>query len=331
MRRTEGNHADYIDPRKATTRLATPRRQSHSTREAQMRFILTIIFLFSMPVLIHARVLVVTAFPYIADITRIVGGDGVEVHSLASGTSHPHYVNANGVAARAIGKADLLIVNGAGLEDEWLEGMLKGSKNAAIQPGKDGHLDLSELVDLIAEGQPTLRRTPQFTHNGVNPHHHLDPANIPVYADAIAARLQRLDESNASLYRANARSFVGEWKRRMKQWDSRLSDRKGSAVIQRHALFDYLLRRYDIVCAGSLEPAPGVSPTLQQANIILSETPADRTALIIRDVFNTATAANHLAARTGIKLVVLPHDVGSVPEAVDIFALFDEIVRRLAE
>lgn len=296
-----------------------------------MRFVLTIVFMFLAPVLTQARVLVVTTYPYMADIARIVGNDRVEVLSLASGTSHPHYVNANAAAARAMKKADLLIVNGAGLEDEWIEGILKASANARIRTGQDGHLDLSELVTLLREDYTTAQRTPQFTHHDVNPHHHLDPANIPVYAEAIAARLQKLDETNAPVYRENARAFTEEWKRRMKQWDARLADRKGATVVQRHALFDYFLRRYDIACAGSLEPAPGVSPTVQQANLILSETPADRIALIIRDVFNTATAAGHLAARTGIKLVVLPHDVGSVPEAADIFTLFDEIVRRVAE
>ncbi len=296
-----------------------------------MRYVLTIFFIFLAPVLVHARVVVVTTYPYMADIARIVGNDRVEVHSLATGKSHPHYVNANAAAARAMKKADLLIVNGAGLEDEWIEAILKVSANARIQAGRDGHLDLSELVTLLGEEYSTAQRTPQFTHHDVNPHHHLDPANIPVYAEAIAARLQKLDETSAAVYRENARCFKDEWKRRMKQWDTQLADRKGSTVVQRHALFDYFLKRYDIACAGSLEPAPGVSSTVQQANLILSETPADRIALIIRDVFNTATAATHLGARTGIKVIVLPHDVGSVPEAMDIFTLFDEIVRRVAE
>ena len=176
-----------------------------------------------------------------------------------------------------------------------------------------------------------MQRTPQFTHHGVNPHHHLDPANITVFADAIAERLRKLDDANASIYIENARAFNAQWKVKMKQWDSLLLDKKGTTVVQRHSLFDYYLMRYEITCAGSLEPAPGVSPTVQQANRILAETPPDRIAFIIRDVFNTATAATHLSSRTGIKTIVLPHDVGSLPEAADIFSLFDEIARRLAE
>lgn len=283
------------------------------------------------PAALHARVRVLTTYPYMADIVRIVGGNGVEVMSIASGVSHPHYVNANAVAVRALRQADLLIVNGAGLEEIWLEGLLKNPVRPSIRAGADGYLDLSELVTLIPEEDIPAQRTPQFTHHGVNPHHHLDPANVIVFAEAIAERLRKLDDANATAYQDNARAFGERWKKKMKEWDSLLLDRKGAIVVQRHALFDYFLRRYDIVCAGSLEPAPGVSPTVQHANSVLAETPPDRISFILRDVFNTATAATHLGSRTGIKMIVLPHDVGSLPEAADIFSLFDEIARRLAE
>ncbi|HSV95740.1 MAG TPA: zinc ABC transporter substrate-binding protein [Spirochaetota bacterium] len=296
-----------------------------------MRFLLSLMFVLLVPAALFARVQIVTTYPYMADIARTIGGDNVEVISIASGTSHPHYVNTNAAALHALKKADLLIINGAGLEEAWIEGLLKSTARASIQADSDGYLDLSEHVTLIREDDIPIQRTSQLTHHGVNPHHHLDPANIPVFADAIAARLRKLDNANAAAYQDNARAFNERWKRKMKHWDSVLLDRKGAIVIQRHALFDYYLRRYDIVCAGSLEPAPGVSPTVQHANRILSETPPDRITFIIRDVFNTATAASHLASRTGIKMIVLPHDVGSLPEAADIFSLFDEIARRLAE
>ncbi|MCU0844789.1 MAG: metal ABC transporter substrate-binding protein [Spirochaetes bacterium] len=296
-----------------------------------MKFLLSIMFILLIPAAIQARVQIVVTYPYMADIAKIVGADRVDVTSIASGRSHPHYVNVNAAAAHALKKADLLVVNGAGLEEAWIEGLMKSSARPSIQPGTDGYLDLSEIVTLLREDETAMQRTPQFTHQGVNPHHHLDPANIPVFADAIAARLRKLDDANASVYLANARAFNEQWKGKMKHWDSLLLDKKGATVVQRHALFDYYLRHYDILCAGSLEPAPGVSPTLQHANRILSETPPDRITFIIRDVFNTATAATHLGSRTGIKVIVLPHDVGSLPEAADIFSLFDEIARRLAE
>jgi zinc/manganese transport system substrate-binding protein len=49
----------------------------------------------------------------------------------------------------------------------------------------------------------------------------------------------------------------------------------------------------------------------------------------LQDVYNPQDAALYLSKKLNIKLLILPHDVGAVKEADNVFSVFDEIVRRL--
>ena len=56
---------------------------------------------------------------------------------------------------------------------------------------------------------------------------------------------------------------------------------------------------------------------------------SDSVRFILQDVYHSDDASRLLANKYGIRLVTIPHDVGAVEEATDIFTLFDEIIRRL--
>jgi zinc/manganese transport system substrate-binding protein len=80
-----------------------------------------------------------------------------------------------------------------------------------------------------------------------------------------------------------------------------------------------------------VEPVPGIPPTsqhIERLEAVLKVRPAQ---LVVQDVYNPEDASRHLAEKLGMRLVVLPHDVGAVKEADSIYTLFDEIVRRLTQ
>jgi zinc/manganese transport system substrate-binding protein len=52
---------------------------------------------------------------------------------------------------------------------------------------------------------------------------------------------------------------------------------------------------------------------------------------IFQDVYNPQDASSYLAKRLNVKLIVLPHDVGAVKEADNVFSVFDEIIRRITQ
>jgi zinc/manganese transport system substrate-binding protein len=83
----------------------------------------------------HAKINVVTSLTDLAAITREVGGDEVQVESIAKGTQDPHYLEAKPSFMTKMSKADLLITIGLGLEVGWIPSLVRGARNPKITGG----------------------------------------------------------------------------------------------------------------------------------------------------------------------------------------------------
>ena len=91
-----------------------------------------------------AQVKIVTSVPDFAAIARDIGGDKVEVVSLAKGYQDPHFVDAKPVFVTKLNQADLVIYNGLELEAGWLPLLITGARNSEIAAGNAvGHYDVS--------------------------------------------------------------------------------------------------------------------------------------------------------------------------------------------
>ena len=51
--------------------------------------------------------------------------------------------------------------------------------------------------------------------------------------------------------------------------------------------------------------------------------------MILRNAYNDPKAAEWLAGRIHVPVVLLPYTVGGTPEAKDLFGLFDDTINRL--
>ncbi|AHE95908.1 adhesin [Thermocrinis ruber] len=275
-----------------------------------------------------AKLKVVATYPWIGELVKEVGKDRVSLYVIARGTDDPHFVVPKPSHIAKMRDADLLIVQGASLEVGFLPPLLQQSNNPKIQPGRQGYLDLSQFVELI-EKPANISRAMGDVHPEGNPHYQLDPHNIPPLARAIAERLCQLDSPNCAYYRGNLEDFLKRWNAKLTEWDREFAKLKGIKVIQYHKLYDYLLRRYGMVLVGTLEPLPGIPPTGKHIEGLISQ--AQGVKFILQDVYHEKRTAQFVAQRLNAKVVILPHEVGAVPEAKDLFSLFDEILRRLSQ
>jgi zinc/manganese transport system substrate-binding protein len=287
-----------------------------------MRMLAVLLLLFSISL---AQLKVIATYPWIGELVKEIGKDRVSLYVIAKGTEDPHFVVPKPSHIAKMRDADLLIVQGASLEVGFLPPLLQQSNNPRIQPGRQGYLDLSEFVDLI-EKPVNISRAMGDVHPEGNPHYQLDPHNIPPLAKAIAERLCQLDSPNCAYYRGNLEDFLKRWNARLTEWDREFAKLKGIKVIQYHKLYDYLLRRYGMVLVGTLEPLPGIPPTGKHIEGLISQ--AQGVKFILQDVYHEKRTAQFVAQRLNAKVVILPHDVGAVPEAKDLFSLFDEILKR---
>ncbi len=102
---------------------------------------------------------VITATTDLAALAQEVGGDKVQVESIAKGYQDPHFVEAKPSFLLKLRQADLLIVVGLQLEIGWLPPLINQSGNARIQVGAAGYLDASQFAEIL--DIPTGHRHPR--------------------------------------------------------------------------------------------------------------------------------------------------------------------------
>ena len=100
------------------------------------------------------QIRVVATWPALADITRQIGKELVNVDSLATGVEDPHGVPMKPSFVPRLNRADVLVL--IGLEDEhsWLPALLDVANNPKILLGRPGYIDCSVGVPVLEA--PTL-------------------------------------------------------------------------------------------------------------------------------------------------------------------------------
>lgn len=288
----------------------------------------TILILACLAGMLEAKVNVVTSYAYIADLVQKVGGEAVKVTFLAKPTRDPHYIIPKPSFIAKVRNADLLVINGGGLEVGWIPPLVSQSGNPAIQPGAAGYVDLSYTLELI--DKPTvLSRTEGDVHPEGNPHFSLDMYQVPKMAAAVSEGLCRIDGDHCLSYRENEKRFALRWGERVKVWEAQLASLKGTEVIQSHKLFDYLLRNAGMTTVEALEPIPGVPPTAKHIAGVIRTIKTKKIPLLINSVYFPVNPVELVKAKTDIRVVTLPHDVGALEGTDDLAVMFGTIIKAL--
>src|SRR5947208_2659472 len=136
---------------------------------------------------------IVTATTDLAALAQEVGGDKINVESIAKGYQDPHFVEAKPSFLLRLRQADLLVVVGLQLEIGWLPPLIAQSGNSRIQPGANGYLDASQFASILEIPQGSITRAMGDVHPLGNPHYWLDPDNGRRIAKGLAAKFGELD------------------------------------------------------------------------------------------------------------------------------------------
>ncbi len=277
------------------------------------------------PFVLFAKPTIAVSYPYIEALVKSVAGDSVEVATLAKGEWDPHFVTPKPSLITTLRKCDALIINGAELEIGFLPPLLNRSANKKLNSST---LDLSTKVDLIDKPE-LLDRIVGDVHKDGNPHFHLDPHNIPILAKAVMEFLSKLDPQNSATYERNYSEFASFWAGKLSEWDANMASKKGLKVIQFHDVFAYFNNRYGIKSLDNIEPLPGLAPSSKHTMHLLDLIKNEGVEYIVHDVYHSTKTANFLVQKTGIKLVLMPHDIASLKSIDSLVALFDHMVEAL--
>src|ERR1700754_3853754 len=91
------------------------------------------IFAITTPAHAADKVRVVTTLTDLADLTRNIGGEHVDVFSLATGIEDTHGVPMKPSFIPKMNRADMIVLVGFGCEHAFLPALLEASKNPRIQ------------------------------------------------------------------------------------------------------------------------------------------------------------------------------------------------------
>lgn len=179
----------------------------------------------------------VTLFP-LYDFTLKLAGDKVEiVYIPPSGDHHSTELSAGDM--RKICDSDLLIYNGAGLE-EWTEHLLAEGQVRAVS-ASDG----IELIYTDEGHEGDLRFA--------DPHVWLDPLLAKKQMENITEALTEVVPMHADFFRQNFDRYAEEFDKLDEEYAVALSGISRNAIVVTHKAFSYLCRRYGLEQLAALD------------------------------------------------------------------------------
>jgi len=274
---------------------------------------------------------VVTTIPDLADIVREVGGDLVDVESIAKGRENIHSVRIKPSHVVAMNKADLFVQVGLSLEHAWVPALLQASRNKRIQPGMPGFLNISEGWEPIQVPESLSRRQGTDLHPQGNPHINLDPRGGRHMAQAVLDALGTLLPDAKPELEARHASYAKRLDEAEARWRALAARVAGEKVVAYHASFDYLMLELGVEIAGSIEPKPGVPPTPRDLARLITRMQSEGIGVVVTAFWSNNRSVAEVARKSGARVVELPDMVGGVEGAESWIAMMDLIHERLAQ
>lgn len=274
------------------------------------------------------RRVICSTFP-VYQVTRNVaaGRSGMNVAlMLPSSMGCPHDYVLTPDDMRRLSSADILVINGAGLEE------FIGAPIRRVNPDLiliDSSQGLPDLIEYPAKPhRHGHRHAHGHDHGRINPHFFASPRMSARQAQVIAAALAERDPDGADIYIRNARDYtarMNELVENLQEFGTALDNNR---VIVAGDIFEYLLHDIGLAVAGTIEShghAPSAAELLQIIRIVRE---ADAAAIIIEQHSSSRLGAT-LAQETGLPVVALdPGDRGPADAAPD---YFEKIMRRNLE
>ena len=221
-----------------------------------MRFMIATLVLSVALASLEARPRIVTSFfPLYCWASNIAGTNAV-VENLLPPRAEPHEYAFTPGDARKLSQADLVLVNGLGLES-WLPKFLRSAPQV-----NDRLVNVSAGLSTELIAGEHHHGPEDHDHSAhANPHIWLDPQLAAHGVSNILAALQRIDPGHAANYANNARAYIERLNKLDEDIRRTLASVTNRAIVTYHDAFPYFARRYGLEIARVVEEVPEVNPS----------------------------------------------------------------------
>ena len=252
-----------------------------------------------------AKLNVVATTPDLGAIAHAIGGDQIELTTLAKPSEDPHFVDAKPSFIVKLNHADALIEGGAELEAGWLTPLLEGARNPRLEAGKPGRIAGAEGVALL-EVPSALDRSQGDIHASGNPHYLTDPLNAKIVAAHITRALADLDAKSAGAFQANLKKFNDELEAKLAEWQKLVAPYAGRPLVTYHNYWIYFGHRFGWPMELFLEPKPGIPPTPAHLAAVIGKMKAGNLTLVTVQPYQNRKTAETVASHTGAIVLDFP-------------------------
>ena len=217
---------------------------------------------------------VVTTFPPLYSFATNVLGDQADVYNLVEPGASIHLWEPSASDLRALAQADLLIMNGLGLE-RFMDDMIESAENpdleilvmseslgSEIKPS----IEMLELDDSHGnDGSHDHEEDGEHSHlhGGDDPHIWLNPLLVVKQIESLRDTLTELDPLNAELYVLSAEKYITDLINLDAEIASMFISSEKMPFIVFHDAYGYFTSHYDLseYQIAAIEPFPGKEPT----------------------------------------------------------------------
>lgn len=257
-----------------------------------------------------------------------LGGDKVKVFVATVAAQDPHHIQARPALISRARNAQLLISTGADLEVGWLPIVQRDSGNPAIQTGQPGYFEASKYVTL-RDIPKSVDRSMGDVHAEGNPHIQTDPRQLLPIAKALSTRMGELDPKEKSHYEARLKTFAESWETNLRRWEMQAMPLRGVKIWAQHDGFPYMNNWLGLQQVGTLEPKPGVEPSIAYLTQVLARQKTEQARMIVVAAYLSASPSKWLSEQTGLPVATLPFTVGGNAEVKTLTKLYDDTIDRL--
>lgn len=273
---------------------------------------------------------IVTSTTFFAELVRKIGGENVEVNSIAAPRFNIHFIQPTPNDVRKTSRADLFVFAGLDLE-AWVNPLLEASGRSDLFRGGSRNLDLSQGIPLLKIPAGELSRAGGDLHLFGNPHYTLNPDNAKIMAQTILNKLKELDPAHSADYQARADQLITKIDLKITEWKNLCVHCVGKEVISYHDDIVYLTHFLGVKEEQYLEPKPGVPPAPRHLAFLEEYIRKNQVQAIVAASYYPSGPAKKIAEKTGIKTGLIVQSPGEISGTEDLFDFYTHNVETIAK
>lgn len=239
---------------------------------------------------------VAASLPDHASIASAIGGNQVQVFSIAKSSNNPHNMELFPSLMAKVGTAQLYLKSGLSL-DQWADELISGSRNSKLLV-----VNCSQGVNVLEKPSGKVDASMGDVHPEGNPHYWLDPDNATVIAKTILEALKKVDPSNSVYFQHNYDDFIAKLTAKKKQWQEALSPYKGRSILTYHSSWVYFAEAFHLKIPAQVEPLPGIPPTASHLAKLIKIIQQEKPMAVFYEPYYPEDGPKFLNRQTGIAL-----------------------------